>query len=130
MRDRRTMHPYARVLDRHDFGSLDRLDRRTHAGRVARDLTAALVQHIGGEPTIAQKLLIERIVKMKLQLDGLGDKLETGEWTAHDVRTYGGLSNAYRLTLRELDRMKSPKKAEPSLEEVIAEHRRAPNAGG
>jgi hypothetical protein len=122
MRDRRTMHPYARILDRHDFGSLDRLDRRTHAGRAARDLTAALVQHIGGEPTIAQKLLIERIVKMKLQLDGLGDKLEMGEWTA--------LSNAYRLTLRELDRMKSPKKAAPSLEEVIAQHRGSPNAGG
>ena len=22
MRDRRTMHPYARILDRHDFGAL------------------------------------------------------------------------------------------------------------
>lgn len=123
MRDRRTMHPYARVLDRHDFGSLDRLDRRTHAGRVVRDLTAALVQHLGGNPTIAQKLLIERIVKMKLQLDGLGDKLETGEWTAHDTRTYVGLSNAYNRALRELDRMKPGKATAPSLDEVIAQHR-------
>jgi hypothetical protein len=125
MRDRRKMHPYARVLDRSDFGSLDRLDWRTHPGRIARDLTAELVQHLGGEPTVVQRLLIERIVKAKLQLDVLGDKLETGEWTAHDTRTYAGLSNAYRLALRELDRMKLNKATAPDLEEVIAQHRRS-----
>ena len=127
MSDRRLMHPYAKVLDRNAFGSLAQLDARTLPGRLARDLGAELAEYIGGNPTIAQRLLIERIIKMKMQLDAFDAKLEKGPWTAHDTRTYGGINNAYRLTLRELDstRPKNSRQRGPSLEEVITEHRRA-----
>ena len=125
MRDRRKMYPYARVLGRSALGSLDRLDGRTHHGRQARDLTAELVEYIGGAMTVTQRLLVERIVKMSLQLDLLDEKLKTGSWTAHDQRTYSGLSNAYRLALRELDRMKPNETKTPSLKEVIELHRRS-----
>ena len=47
-------------------------------------------------------MLVDRIIKVRLQLDALDDKLTSGDWTAHDQRTYGALLNAQRLCLREL----------------------------
>ena len=113
---------YSRIFRR---GNLAQLDGRSVEGRLVRRLEAELVAHIGGNPTIAQRLLIQRICTMRLQLDAFGEKLETEEWTAHDTRTYSGLSNAYNRALRELDRMKPNKTRTPSLEEVIGRHRNA-----
>ena len=40
---------------------------------------------------------------------GLFDaKMTAGSWTDHDARTYGGLSNALRLMLRELGLKAAP----------------------
>jgi hypothetical protein len=125
--DRRLARPYAKALDLRSLGSLGRLDRRTHPGRLARDLGAELIEHIGGNPTVTQRLLIERTIKMNLQLDALDAKLERGEWTANDQRTYGALNNALRLALRELEGMgprTRNKKKGPDLDELIAGHRR------
>lgn len=61
-----------------------------------------LIEHVGGAPSITQRLLIDRAIKTRLQLDALDEKLAAGNWTAHDQRTFGGLQNAFRLTLREL----------------------------
>jgi hypothetical protein len=123
--DRRLAHPYAKALDLHTFGSLGRLDRRTHPGKLARDLGAELIEHIGGSPTVTQRLLIERTIKMNLQLDALDAKLERGQWTANDQRTYGAMNNAVRLALRELEGMRPKKRARgPSVGELVAEHRR------
>lgn len=124
-RDRRKLLPYAKVLDRNDFGSFARLDGRTLLARAIRGLTAELVELIGGSPTVAERLLIERIVKMKLQLDALDVKLEKGCWTPHDSRTYAGLGNAYRLALRELQYNSGAgkQKRAPSLGEVVTAFR-------
>jgi hypothetical protein len=122
---RSQVRPYSRILDRGAIGSLGRLDGRSVQGRLVRHLEAELVAHIGGNPTIAQRLLIERIIKMRLQLDALDMKLMNGGWTAHDTRTYGGLANAYRLTIRMIDNMRSRKGKAPSLEEVIELHRKS-----
>ena len=92
---------------------------------MVRHLEAELIAHIGGSPTIAQRLLIERVIKMRLQLDGLDAKLMKSGWTAHDTRTYGGLANAYRLTIRELDRVKAGRVKAPSFEAVVELHRRS-----
>ena len=91
-------------------------------------LGAEQVEYIGGDPTVAQRLLIERIIKMNLQLDALEAKLERDEWTTNDQRTYGALNNALRLALRELEAMgqraRGKKKKGPDLDELITEHRR------
>jgi hypothetical protein len=47
-------------------------------------------------------MLITRSARAMLRLQLLDEKMERGSWTDHDARTYGGLNNALRLTLREL----------------------------
>ena len=92
--------PYSRLLRRGAIGKL--ADGRSTLGRFIRHLEAELVAHVGGCPTITQRLLIERLIKTHVQLDLLDEKLGRGDWTANDSRTYGGLQNAMRLTTREL----------------------------
>lgn len=92
--------PYSRSLRRGAIGSS--LDGRSTMGRFVRDLEKQLIDHVGGNPSITQRLLIERMIKVRIQLDLLDEKLASGEWTPHDSRTYGGLLNAYRLTAREI----------------------------
>src|SRR5437879_5480145 len=90
----RTIGPYSAVLQR---GSLSTsIDGRSTTGRFIRALEAALVAHASphGSPTITQRLLIDRIIKVRLQLDALDDKLAAGQWLPHDQRTYGALLNA------------------------------------
>jgi hypothetical protein len=92
--------PYSRRLQR---GSLSQsVDGRSATGRFVRALEAELVEHLGGNPSIVQRLLIERLIKVRVQLDLLDSRLGTEGWTPHDARTYGGLLNAYRLTAREI----------------------------
>ena len=109
--------PYSRVLRRGAIGAS--LDGRSTMGRFVRDLEKQLIEHVGGNPSITQRLLIERMIKVRIQLDLLDEKLASGEWTAHDSRTYGGLLNAYRLTAREIG-LDAKAKAQPTLQEHLA----------
>jgi hypothetical protein len=106
MTDRRRLGPYSAVLRRGVIG--EAIDGRSTIGRLARDLEAQLVAHVGGTPSITQRLLIERIVKIKLQLDAFDNKLASGDWTAHDQRTFNALLNAHRLACRELGLSSAP----------------------
>jgi hypothetical protein len=92
--------PYSRRLHRGAIGNL--VDGRSAEGRFIRHLEAELIAHVGGAPTIAQRMLIDRAIKIRLQLDALDEKLNSDNWTGHDQRTYGALLNAQRLCLREL----------------------------
>ena len=116
-RDHRSVGPYSRKLRRGAIGAS--LDGRSAEGRFIRDLEQQLVEHVGGKPSITQRLLIDRIIKIRLQLDGLDEKLAAGNWTPHDSRTYGGLLNAYRLTAREIG-IKPAAAKPPSLAEYLA----------
>jgi hypothetical protein len=119
--------PYSRLLRRGAIGKL--ADGRTELGRFIRDLEAQLVAHVGGRPTITQRLLIERLIKTHVQLDMLDDKLQRGDWTANDSRTYGGLLNALRLTSRELGLDAASDKPQ-RLADVLAEATAARVRGG
>jgi len=112
--------PYSKRFAR---GSLAGLDGRSSMGRLARVLEAQLVAHCGGSVSITQRMLIDRLIKVRIQLDLLDEKLTRGDWTPHDQRTYGGLLNAYRLTAREIG-IKAAPAAEPTLADVIADVRR------
>src|SRR5215831_5111776 len=92
--------PYSRKLRRGPIG--DQISGNTSLGRFIRALEAELTDYVGGNPDIAQRLTIDRVVKLRVQLDLFEEKLETGNWTDVDRRTYGALHNAFRLALREL----------------------------
>ena len=109
--------PYSRRLRRGAVGDI--CDGRSATGRFIRNLESELVAHVGGAPTITQRLLIDRLIKIRLQLDAFDKKLVGGNWTPHDSRTHGGLLNAFRLTARELG-LKGASKAAPTLAEHLA----------
>src|SRR5882762_8665884 len=111
--------PYSRRLRRGAIGGLIEIDGRSAEGRFIRHLEAELTAHVGGNPTIVQRLLIERLIKIRCQLDRLDEKLAGGGWTDHDSRTYGGLLNAYRLTARELGLRATAAKT-PTLAELMS----------
>ena len=92
--------PYSRVVQRGVIA--DTVDGRSRDGRLARHMEAELVRHLGGSPSFVEKLLVERLVKIRLRLDALEEKAEADNWTDIDRRTYGGLLNAFRLTAREI----------------------------
>ncbi|HEX3861080.1 MAG TPA: hypothetical protein VHY35_05255 [Stellaceae bacterium] len=114
--------PYSRKLRRGAIGSST--DGRSAEGRFIRDLEAQLIAHVGGSPSIAQKLLIDRIIKTTMQVDALDAKLAEGTWTDHDSRTHGGLINRQRLLLREIG-MKPAAARQPTLAEHFAAKRAA-----
>jgi hypothetical protein len=91
--------PHCRALRRGVIG--DAIDGRSREGKFLRKCAAELLAQIGGEPSFAQRLLIRRIARAMLKLEMFDAKMSGGNWTNHDARTYGGLSNALRLMLRE-----------------------------
>jgi hypothetical protein len=116
-RGHRRLGPYSRRLHRGAIGEL--FDGRSAEGRFVRHLEAELVRHVGGDPSITQRLLIDRLIKIRLQLDALDAKLASGEWTPHDVRTHGGLTNGFRLVARELGLAPQAPRT-PTLDEHLA----------
>jgi hypothetical protein len=109
--------PYSAAFTRGSVG--DTIDGRSREGRFLRRVEAELVAGVGGEPTFAQSLLIRRAARSMLQLELLDEKMASGDWTAHDARTQGGLNNAVRLALRELG-LKAVARKPPTIGEYLA----------
>jgi hypothetical protein len=115
----RKLGPYSRSLRRGVIGTTA-IDGRSATGRYVRDLEQHLITHVGGSPTITQRLLIERLICTTVQLHALDAKLAAGDgWTDHDGRTHGGLINRQRLLLRELG-LKAAAERPPSLADYLA----------
>jgi hypothetical protein len=113
--------PYSAALTRGVIA--DSIDGRSRDGRLARHMEAELIRHLGGTVSFVQKLLIERLIKIRLRLDALEEKAETGSWTDLDRRTYGALLNAERLTAREIGLKPAAAKG-PTLEQHLEKLRR------
>lgn len=96
------VRPNSRILRRGAIGSLGKLDGRSAQGRLVRRLEGELLAHLGHEPSIAERLLIDQIVKLRLLLDALGEKMMNGSFTDLDRRCFGAAHNAMRLALREI----------------------------
>ena len=112
VKTRRKIGPYSRVVQRGAIADL--VDGRSREGRIMRHMEAELIKHIGGKPNFMQRLLIERIVKIRMQLDIFEEKLARGEaWTPDDGRTYGALHNAIRRTAREIGLTAVPTRTPP-----------------
>src|SRR4051794_6786938 len=102
------------------------LDEHSEQGQFIRRLEADLIEHIGGEPSITEWLLIQRIIRLQLRLDLFDRKLtsDPSSWTPHDDRTFNGCQNAFRLALRELG-FKPRAKPAPSFEDYMREQSNA-----
>jgi hypothetical protein len=108
--------PHCRALARGVVG--DAIDGRSREGKFLRKCEAELITQIGGEPSFAQRLLIRRIARATLKLELFDAKMAGGNWTDHDARTYGGMSNSLRLMLRELG-LKPLTPRTPTLADVL-----------
>ena len=119
----RHLGPYSRRLQRGAVG--DHIDGRSILGRFVRDLESQLVEHIGGRPSVTQRMVIERLIKTRVQLDLLDERLLTGNWTAHDQRSHGALLNSLRLCCRESG-LTATKAPVPGLADLISDLNRQP----
>jgi hypothetical protein len=111
----------SRVLRRGSLGDL--IDARSREGRFLTAVERELTQHVGGAPSITQKLLIRRLARGLLRLELLDERVARGEWTDHDARTFSALSNQVRLLTKELGLKQATEKALPSLTEVLADRK-------
>jgi hypothetical protein len=78
-------------------------DKRTREGRALETLRAALLAHVGGQPSAPQTELIERALGLKWRTMLLDKKLaDHGELSTLDAKTYLGQSNALERVLCRL----------------------------
>jgi hypothetical protein len=117
-KNRLGLGPYSRLLAR---GSVD---GRSREGRYLAALKTELNHHVGGNPSIAERLLIDRLAQVALRLQLFDEKMAAGELTDHDARVYGALHNALRLMLREVG-VKPSAQPPLSLADYIATQRRS-----
>lgn len=96
------------------------LDGRTREAKLARDTRAALVAHVGGEPSATQAAIIEQLVQLRLRLAVMDRKfVEAGSQTEHDSRVYLAWANSYTRLLRQIG-IKGAAPVKPTLREYIA----------
>jgi hypothetical protein len=82
--------------------ALNRIDGRTTGGRYLREIRCGLTAHVGGSPSVPQRLLIERVAVDLLRLRLLDAEMVAGNFSEHDGRIAHALRNSVRLALREL----------------------------
>ena len=89
--------PYSRPL------ALTKRDGRTREARLMRDTRAALTTHVGGNPSITQRMLIDRAVQLTIRIATMDRKFaETEVQTEHDSRTYLAWVGSLTRLLRDL----------------------------
>jgi hypothetical protein len=80
--------------------ALAKLDGRTKEAALMRRVRADLIAHVGGLPTVTQRLLIERAVVLSLRVAQIDAKILAGEsLTLHDSNFALAWNNALRRTL-------------------------------
>lgn len=83
--------------------SLLRLDRRSREYRLIRQVRQDLVEHVGGKPNAAQRMLIERAAILSLRVAMLDQKIVDGAiLTTMDNHQYLAWANALRRTIAAL----------------------------
>jgi hypothetical protein len=92
-----TIGPYSRLLAR------GTIDGRSRSGRFLKAFEAQLVDHVGGEPSAAQLMLIRRLASLALRCALMDEKAgEDGTFSERDGRQYLAWSNALARGLREI----------------------------
>ena len=101
-------------------GKLSIIDGRSAEGRRLSVIRSSLAEHVGGNPSVAQSLLIDRIAILCLRME-LMDKraLQAGAITDRSAREYLGWNNSVSRMIRQLG-LKGAADKQPSLSEYIA----------
>ena len=104
--------------------TLAKVDGRTREAAILSRVRADLTEHMGGNPNIVQKMLIERCAWLAVRLALLDKKIERGEgFTQIDSNTYLAWHNSLVRTLDRLviDDKRSRNGSRSSLSTVMAE---------
>ena len=105
--------------------SLARVDTRTREGRLLRDLRAELTAHVGGSPSVTQRLLIEQALELKLRIELMNQKTAGELPTLHDRNYYISWTHALTRTLAALGlEPAQPRKRTKTLEDIWQEDSR------
>ncbi len=101
---------------------------RSTEGRFLAVSRAELIAHLGGTPSTAQLVLIDRIGFLRLRLAKLDERLvREGDLSESDAKAYLGWNNALARTVRQLG-LKATKPAGPDLQSYLASRRAATGA--
>jgi hypothetical protein len=93
----RQIGPYSRPA------TLAKRDGRTREARLMRDTRAALTTHVGSNPSITQRMIIDRAVQLTIRIATMDRKFsETEVQTEHDSRTYLAWVGSLTRLLRDL----------------------------
>ena len=93
---------------------------RTPEGRFIRAVEAQLSEHVGGSPSIVQRMLIRRLANVSLRLELLDRKFAKAKPTDFDTKMYGALHNSFRLLCREIG-LKGAEPPVPTIAEYATE---------
>ena len=107
--------------------ALASVDKRTKAGRVMRQTLADLRDHVGGNPSAAEALIIQSAALKATRLFLLSQRLLYAEDAAIPEGDNHCLAwlNSMRLDLQALGLAKRIRDVTPSLAQILAEHREA-----
>jgi hypothetical protein len=79
------------------------IDGRRAEARRMKEIKSALIQHLGGNPSTAQRMLIDRIAALTLRLELMDKEALAGNpETERDARSYLAWSNALARMLHRL----------------------------
>lgn len=97
------------------------MDKRTRAGRILRTIRADLIDHCGGLPSAAERILIESAALKATRLHLLSERIVTGaEFANGESEKTIAWANSLRLDLQALGLERRVKDVTPSLSDIIA----------
>jgi hypothetical protein len=115
---KRSLKPFSRMR-------FDELDQRILEAKEERSIIAGLTDHVGGQPTFPQMLLIKRIARSVIMLATIEKRvLDTLDLGDLEARQMIALANSIRLSLRDLG-LKRPQLQAPQLSDYIGKTKQA-----
>jgi hypothetical protein len=110
-KDRPKITPHSRILRR------GCIDGRSREGRFLAACRAELAAHVGGAPTRAEAVVIDRVAWLRLHLVLIDERAAGGKpMSAHDQRAYLAFSNAVVRAMQKLG-LKGAAEQSPSFRE-------------
>ena len=82
--------------------TLANLDRRTKEAHFVEAVRAELFAHVGGNPSVIERALIERAAWLSLRCSILDEKIRTSNFNQHDNNFVLAWNNALTRTLTRL----------------------------
>jgi hypothetical protein len=82
--------------------SLGWVDARTRAGRIIKRFRQDLIAHVGGEPDVVQRAMIEQCCFMQLRLELMHQKIAENRFTEYDSKVHAACANSLNRALLKL----------------------------